>query len=231
MKVGTNRLKGAEFLVKKAKDEYLVKKVATESEKTAVTTKKKELDEKVTAYNNLTADQQNGEEGTKAKEAIAKAQKAYNDAVLASATKYVWTTVEAYNKTQTEDAKKVKEAKSIPNIVKLSSKDEGKFEITGLAYGEYKLEEITPPAGFAKLSGDQEFTVAKGSYAGDAKEFKYEKEVKAGETQHYGLQIKNKKVSIPQTGGIGTIIFTAIGLAIMASAVIAIKKRQATEAR
>lgn len=44
-------------------------------------------------------------------------------------------------------------------------------------------------------------------------------------------QIINKKVSIPQTGGIGTIIFTAIGLAIMASAIIAIKKRQATEAR
>ncbi|MDU1878261.1 MAG: LPXTG cell wall anchor domain-containing protein [Finegoldia magna] len=36
---------------------------------------------------------------------------------------------------------------------------------------------------------------------------------------------------MPQTGGIGTIIFTAIGLAIMASAIIAIKKRQATEAR
>ena len=44
-------------------------------------------------------------------------------------------------------------------------------------------------------------------------------------------RIENKLVTIPQTGGIGTIIFTAIGLAIMASAVIAIKKRQATEAR
>ena len=43
--------------------------------------------------------------------------------------------------------------------------------------------------------------------------------------------VDNKPITIPQTGGIGTIIFTAIGLAIMASAIIAIKKRQATEAR
>ena len=45
------------------------------------------------------------------------------------------------------------------------------------------------------------------------------------------MKVGNRNLTIPQTGGIGTVIFTAIGLAIMASAIIAIKKRQATEAR
>ena len=97
--------------------------------------------------------------------------------------------------------------------------------IEGLAYGKYKLEEIEAPKGYA-TQGDVEFTIAKGETT-DVK-IAYE----TGEKKPVNAkQVINKKVTIPQTGGIGTIIFTAIGLAIMASAIIAIKKRQATEAR
>ena len=224
-----NRLAGAEFVVKNAEGKYLTTKL---EEKNDVADKKATLDKAVEDYNKLTAEEQAGEKGKTAKAAIDKAQKEYNDAFKAAANKYEWFDLKAYNDDPANADKKIKDVKDIPNIVKLVSDSQGRFEITGLAYGEYKLEEIKAPNGFAKLNGPVDFTVAKGSYDGDAaKEFKYEETIAEGQTQTYGQQVINKKVTIPQTGGIGTIIFTAVGLAIMASAIIAIKKRQATEAR
>ncbi|MFX3737658.1 LPXTG cell wall anchor domain-containing protein, partial [Streptococcus suis] len=43
-------------------------------------------------------------------------------------------------------------------------------------------------------------------------------------------QIKTNKVTIPQTGGIGTLVFTSVGLSTMVFAFIAMKKRQSEEA-
>ena len=229
-----NRLAGAEFYVKNADGKYLV---AAKKDAKAVTDAKAALDKAVEEYNALTAEQQAGEEGKTKKAEINSAQEAYNKAFKENATAYTWTSLKEYNdklKEKDPQAEEIKDVAKIDGIVVLTSDAQGRFEITGLEYGDYKLEEKTAPKGFAKLNKDEkqlEFTVAKGSYAGDAKEFKYQLTLKEGETQNYGQQIVNKKVTIPQTGGIGTIIFTAIGLAIMASAIIAIKKRQATEAR
>lgn len=109
------------------------------------------------------------------------------------------------------------------NVIKLVSDSEGRFEITGLEEGSYELEEITPPAGYAKLSGAQPFKVGAESYKGTETEVQYNKDnIDAG----YGQQIKNKKVSIPQTGGMGTILFTVIGLAIMAFALISLRRKK-----
>ena len=110
----------------------------------------------------------------------------------------------------------------IPNIVKISSDAEGRFEIQGLAYGDYKLEEIKTPEGFAKIS-DQPFTVAEGSYKGGEAELQYNK---ANTDAGYGQQVKNKEVTIPQTGGIGTVLFTVVGVGLMAGAVMAMKKNR-----
>ncbi|OXZ29518.1 hypothetical protein B9N51_01150 [Finegoldia magna] len=119
------------------------------------------------------------------------------------------------------------------NPTVFTSNDLGQFEVKGIEYGNYQAVEIKAPEGYALPTngGSFTFTVEEGSYKGADTEFKYETVLKEGETQTYGMKITNTKVSIPQTGGIGTVIFTAIGLAIMASAIIAIKKRQATEAR
>lgn len=210
------RLAGAEFLVKSADGKYLAYKADTEiaKDKAAVAAAKKTLDEKVAAYNALDAEKQNGAEGTAAIEDVRVAQEAYNKAFREAAGQY-----ELVDKKDKDTA----------NLVRLISDADGKFEITGLSAGTWKLEETKAPEGFAKLQADVEFTVAEGSYNGTAQEYKYEKELKDGETQHYGLKVENKKVTIPQTGGIGTAIFAVAGIALMAGAVIAMKKNRVEE--
>lgn len=214
------RLTGAEFEVYDAqtKGKVLAYVSTTEAaaKKKAVTDAKAALDKAIDAYNNLSAEDQKGEKGKQDKTAINTAQKKYNDAVVAAAEQYKW--VETTDKTAER--------------VKLVSDGQGKFEITGLAYGTYYLQETKAPKGYALNEARYEFKIAKGSYSATTGGVTYESDDPVSDKTVGGAQrIDNKKVTIPQTGGIGTIIFTAIGLAIMASAIIAIKKRQATEAR
>lgn len=208
-----NRLAGAEFVVKNGTGEaakYLVAKTGDKiaKEQQAVIDAKKALDTAVETYNKLEKAQQTDEARAK----VTEAQKAYNDAVKAAGNVYEWLP---------------KSDNKIPKgAITLVSDGQGRFEITGLAKGEYYLEETKAPEGFAKLTSDKKFSVDKNTYkTGD---INYNPET-ADATD--ALKVENKNLTIPQTGGIGTIIFTAIGLAIMASAIIAIKKRQATEAR
>ena len=91
--------------------------------------------------------------------------------------------------------------------------------------------ETQAPKNYAKLDQPIDFEITPDSYKSGAVKIDQGKAVDVAENGGTHTEIKNKKLTIPQTGGIGTIIFTAIGLAIMASAIIAIKKRQATEAR
>ncbi|MDU5922298.1 MAG: SpaA isopeptide-forming pilin-related protein, partial [Finegoldia magna] len=191
--------------------EYLVVKNDTQkvSEVEDVKQAKKNLDDKIAEYNKLSAKEQTAQKSTY-DTAIAELQKKYNDAVIAARTQFTWG------------------AKADAYV--LVSDDQGRFEITGLKAGEYELEEITAPAGYALNEGGIKFNVKDGSYTKDETDHAINYN-KADAQVKDAFRVDNKKVTIPQTGGIGTIIFTAIGLAIMASAVIAIKKRQATEAR
>ena len=186
------RLAGAEFYVKNADGKYLV---AAKKDAAKVTAAKKALDDAVTAYNELSAEEQKGDKGTQAKNLINDKQKAYNDAFVANATDYTWG------------------EKTDPNVVVLTSDAEGRFEIKGLEYkAGYELEEKTAPKGYAKLQSNEKFEVKDGSYASTNAELQYNKD---NADNGYGLQIKNKNVSIPQTGGIGSIIFVVAGLLIM----------------
>ena len=121
------------------------------------------------------------------------------------------------------------------DAAKFISNEKGQVEIYGIEYGEnYTLVETKAPAGYGTpTNADFTFTVDSKSYNSHANGVTYDdtKSVNTDGQKAEALRVNNKKVTIPQTGGIGTIIFTAIGLAIMASAIIAIKKRQATEAR
>ncbi|HEM2541966.1 TPA: isopeptide-forming domain-containing fimbrial protein [Streptococcus suis] len=100
----------------------------------------------------------------------------------------------------------------------ISSKD-GKFEVKGLKEGTYYLKETKAPEGYALPSNTISFEVNRGSWGKG-------EEVTTANFQ----QVKNKKITIPQTGGIGTLVFTVVGLSVMAFAYIAMKKRQAEDA-
>ena len=201
------RLEGAEFYVKNAEGKYLVPKVKDEEAGKALAKAKEELDKAVQAYNDLSAEDQKGDKGTAAKALVDEKQKAYNEAYKANAIGYDWG----------EEA----------NAVVLKSDADGKFEIKGLAYADgYQLVEKTAPKDYAKLSGPVDFKVEEGSYSTKDVDIKYEK----ADAANNAKQIKNKKVTIPQTGGIGSLIFIVAGIALMAVAFTAMKRRNALEA-
>lgn len=202
---GTERLEGAEFYVKNAEGKYLVEK-ATDTE--AVKAAKAELDKAVEEFNKLSAEEQNGDAGKTAQAKVDEKQAAYDKAVKANASGYEW-----------GDKK---------DAVVLTSDKEGKFEITGLEYGNYKLEENKAPEGYAKLDANEkqlEFEVKKGSYSTEDVNIKYN----AADNDESAKQIKNKNVTIPQTGGIGSLIFIVAGLALMGVAFTAMKRRNSYE--
>lgn len=224
---GSNRLAGAEFYVTRAGENNTTEYLAFDSKvnadnKTAYETAETNYNKAVAALNKalekgqISADNKANINGTEydtqaaAETAITSLATTRDKAYAAMKVMWTWTT------------EKTKGHKFVSN-------KDGQIEVDGLAYGKYELLEETPPTGFAKLTAPIKFTVGTvGKEGQTAYDINYKK---AETTVKDALEVKNKKVTIPQTGGIGTIIFTAIGLAIMASAVIAIKKRQATEAR
>lgn len=200
----TERLAGAEFYVKNKAGQYLAIKTTNDTAKEAAKTA---LDEAVKAYNELSAEDQKGAKGTQAKNLINEKQAAYNKAFIEAAQQYTW----------------VKDEKQ---AIVLTSNAEGQFEIKGLEYGKYDLVEKTAPKGYAKLNGPIEFEVKEGSYTGVECDINYEQD----QTQVKDAKcIENKKVSIPQTGGIGTIIFTVVGVMLMVGAAFALKRRKEDE--
>lgn len=119
-----------------------------------------------------------------------------------------------------------------------TSNKNGGFEVKGLAYNKgeekYYVKETKAPAGY-ELPTDAdkvaEFVVKEGSYDGkpdgeNAEHLDYKLEDDSQDGQ--GQRIKNIKVSIPKTGGIGSVIFVVAGLAIMAGAFVGYRKSQAT---
>lgn len=199
------RLAGAEFVVMDStQKKYLVQKSAEQA-----ANDRQEYTKEKAIYDQYIADK----DQAKADAQYPKVKAAYDKLN----TKYDWST----------DAKDA-------NLVKLVSNENGQFAIDGLADGTYYLKETVAPKGYAEIKEPQKFEISENSWASEGNiEFTKNQEGKdkiAAEGTS-AMKVGNRNLTIPQTGGIGTIIFTAIGLAIMASAVIAIKKRQATEAR
>ncbi|MGO0041336.1 isopeptide-forming domain-containing fimbrial protein [Streptococcus suis] len=102
---------------------------------------------------------------------------------------------------------------------KFVSSTDGKFEVKGLVAGQYELIETKAPEGYALLTTTVKFIVGPNTW-GQTDDI----------TAENFQQVKNKKVTIPQTGGIGTLVFTVVGLSTMVFAFIAMKKRQSEEA-
>lgn len=111
---------------------------------------------------------------------------------------------------------------------KFYSNGDGQFAVTGLAYGEYQAVETKAPVGYALPSngGSFTFTVNKDSKTTNDCDIAYEQD---NGNVNNAKKIINNKVSIPQTGGIGTLIFTLVGITLMLGAVIAMKRRKTEE--
>lgn len=200
----TERLAGAEFYVKNKAGQYLA--IATKDD-TAKNDAKAALDKAIADYNKMTKEQQEGAEGKAKKAEINTLQETYNKAFIEAAKKYTWVNDEK-------------------QAIVLTSNAKGQFEITGLEYGTYYLEEKTAPKGYAKLNGTIEFEVKEGSYTSFDCDIKYEQDQEESEDAKC---VANKKVSIPQTGGIGTVIFTVVGVMLMVGAAFALKRRKEDE--
>lgn len=103
------------------------------------------------------------------------------------------------------------------NATVFKSDENGYFEVIGLPYGNanqsakdgettYKIVETKAPKDYALLQQPIEFVVNSSSYYEDPTAV----ELKKSDSQ----EVKNNKVTIPQTGGIGSIIVVAVGVAL-----------------
>lgn len=99
-----------------------------------------------------------------------------------------------------------------------TTNEEGQWSVEGLAYGSYKFKEIEAPTGYADQLTPVDFTIDANSYTTGNIAYEVGRDEDA-------TRITNQKVTIPQTGGVGTVIFTVAGIALMGGAAVAMKKR------
>ncbi|MDU6064509.1 MAG: SpaA isopeptide-forming pilin-related protein, partial [Anaerococcus sp.] len=197
------RLNGAKFVIRGEKGKYLVNKTAEELAK-----EKSDYDKAVAEYDaiykNPKADQTQLD--AKFEEVKAKAEALNN--------KYKWA-----------DAADKNAAEKLANIKTLESDENGKFEITDLIVGTYYLEEIKAPDDYAVIDGVIKFEIKQGSYSAEAGGVKYEGtgNVTKNAEGADAILVNNRKLTIPQTGGIGSIIFVVAGLTIMGLAAYKMK--------
>ncbi|MDG4515218.1 SpaH/EbpB family LPXTG-anchored major pilin [Streptococcus suis] len=103
-----------------------------------------------------------------------------------------------------------KVATNASGVVRLTSDDEGYFEIKGLRYGEYLVSEVQAPSGYVLNDKPTAFTVGVSTYTEGPVLSIY--------------NIKKPKIRLPETGTVVT--STAIvGLLIMASSLVMIRRK------
>ena len=90
---------------------------------------------------------------------------------------------------------------------------------------KYQLVEIKAPKDYAKLDEPIDFEIDNNSYNSGAVKIDQGKAVD-DTTNGTHTEIKNKKLTIPQTGGMGTVLFTIVGISLMAGAVVAMKRNR-----
>lgn len=221
------RLEGAQFVVKKDNKFLALKDLdTTQGDGQELANSKSNYIEAINAWNKAVAEnaqtvmvaQQEYNVQTQRQDVlnkIAKLKTAYEAAFKKAANAYEWV-----------------ESKDAANVVVLVSDVEGKFEILGLEKGNYALVEIKAPEGYA-LPTNAEFEFIVDEYSYQTGNAIYEgSEPVGGELspkQIAAQRVNNKKVSIPQTGGIGTIIFTVAGIVIMIAAGFVLVKNNKKE--
>lgn len=96
---------------------------------------------------------------------------------------------------------------------KFKSGKDGIIDIKGLEYGIYYLKEVTPPEGYVEIKDEIKFVVDTDSYG------------KPGELVDPTGVMNKHKGTLPETGGMGIVLFVVAGIAIAGTAVLYFKKR------
>lgn len=213
-----SRLGGAEFVVKTPEGKFLALKDAT--------TQKTNKDAYETAQDNYTKAMD------EANKILAKSEDQRSEAEKAKLTtlqgeESVNGSLKALQKTRDEAYKKLKiqwtTVDKQDDAFKFTSNNDGQFEVMGLEQGEYTLVETKAPAGYAVPSNpDFKFKVGPKTASEREVNIKYEK----NDAANNAMVIENTKVTIPQTGGMGTVLFTVVGISLMAGAVVAMKRNR-----
>lgn len=114
-------------------------------------------------------------------------------------------------------------------VVTESGENMGKLILSGLDAGTYTLTETRAPAGYVKLGAPKTITITddKTAMEGDTANSKPNGLVDDGENSadgidgYYELDVANSKgFTLPSTGGMGTVLFTAIGIVLMGGGLV-----------
>lgn len=124
--------------------------------------------------------------------------------------------------------------KAADGTAALTTGTDGKLTLEGLAPGTYKLKETKAPAGYVLSAGETEITIADTDFNGipDSKEQSTtdttttqttttQTTEKDKDNGLVSITVENTKgFTLPRTGGIGTVLFSMIGIVLMGSGVL-----------
>ena len=124
--------------------------------------------------------------------------------------------------------------KAADGTAALTTGTDGKLTLKGLAPGTYKLKETKAPAGYVLSAGETEITIADTNFNGipDSKEqpttdttttqtTTTQTTEKDKDNGLVSITVENTKgFTLPRTGGIGTVLFSMIGIVLMGSGVL-----------
>lgn len=219
---GTERLSGAEFVIKNAEGNFLT---GTDADRTDYEAAQKAFVDAIEAWN--TAVKENNKKEANEKKTEEEIVVSINDkqftgktAVFAEIAKLEKARDDAWNATLKDMTQWGKQ----DNAKKFTSNELGQFEVAGLKPGKYTLVEVKAPEGYA-LPSNAEFEFEIGD-DGLQKVKDIDFGVLDDTKDDNAMKIVNKKVTIPQTGGMGTVLFTIVGISLMAGAVVAMKRNR-----
>lgn len=119
--------------------------------------------------------------------------------------------------------------KAADGTAALTTGTDGKLTLKGLAPGRYKLKETKAPAGYVLSAGETEITIADTDFDGipDSKEQPTTDTTTTQTTEKdnglVSITVENTKgFTLPRTGGIGTVLFTMVGIVLMGGGVLLI---------
>lgn len=102
-------------------------------------------------------------------------------------------------------------------------KMKGKIIIDGLNVGDYKLKETKAPDNFNLMQGEKDVTIKQNGEALEKHLLANTNNKEHSKSAYWYQTVVDKRISgLPATGGMGTTIFMAAGIAVMACAVVAL---------